>query len=197
MIEIWKDIANYEGVYQVSNLGNIRSVDRSILCKNGRKKILKGKTLINQKYTNGYLFVCLSKNGVVTQRIVHRLVALAFLGVPEVKMDVNHINEIKTDNTLTNLEWVTHKSNINYGTAIKRRVENSNFKGENNPMFGKTGSNNTRSKPIIQKSLDGKFIKEFDSIASVNRELGFNNSTISGAAKGRYKTAFGYKWSYK
>lgn len=103
-MEIWKDITSYEGLYQVSNLGNIKRISGSAMC-------LKDRVLIIKTKPNGYCFVCLSKNNSLKYPHIHRLVAIAFIANPENKSQVNHINGIKKDNRLENLEWVTPSEN--------------------------------------------------------------------------------------
>jgi hypothetical protein len=195
MKENWKSVVGYENLYQVSDLGDIRSIDRVVIQKDGKTNNLKGKLLKQQKGTNGYLFVCLSKNGVVKPLSVHRIVAIAFVGEAQ-NMQVNHINEVKTDNRAINLEWVTRTQNANHGTAIQRRVKSANFKGENNPMFGIKGADNKLSKPINQYDLNGVFIEKFDSAKTIERRFGYNSSSIAGVAKGRCKQAYEFIWKY-
>jgi hypothetical protein len=105
-MEIWKDVLGYEGLYQVSNLGNVKRIA-------GSKSInSKEKTLTPIKLKKGYLRVALTKNNVGKRKLVHVLVLEAFVGKPDFdKAQVNHINGIKTDNTLTNLEWCTQSEN--------------------------------------------------------------------------------------
>ena len=104
-MEEWRMVVGYEGLYEVSNFGNVRS----------KRKILK------QTNYNGYQCVCLSKESNRKIHKVHRLVAIAFIPNEENKREVNHIDEDKTNNHVSNLEWVTPKENINHGTCIKRR----------------------------------------------------------------------------
>ena len=107
MKEIWKDIKGYEGIYQVSNFGRIKS--------SYTKRILKGG-----KNKAGYLLVGLYKQGVLSRKSIHRLVAEAFIPNPDNKPEVNHIDENKTNNMVSNLEWMTAKENINHGTRNER-----------------------------------------------------------------------------
>ena len=109
MKEIWKDIKNYEGLYQISNLGRVKSLWY------GREKIL-----IPVKLKNGYLRVILCKNGILKTYYVHRLVAEAFLDNPNNLPQVNHKDENKQNNNVENLEWCTNEYNINYGTRTER-----------------------------------------------------------------------------
>lgn len=196
-MEVWKKIKGFEKLYEVSNLGRVRRLDTIVVDKNNMKKHIKGKILNSQQYSNGYLFYCLSKNGLRKGFLAHRLVALAFIKNPENKKEVNHINEDKTDNRVKNLQWMTHKENINHGTAIERRVKNSNFKGKNNPMYGRKGSLNSRSKPVQQFTLNNVLVKEYSSLACVGRETGFNKCAIRANINGRTSQSAGYKWKYK
>jgi hypothetical protein len=110
--EIWKDIPGYEGLYQVSNLGNVKSCSR--IRKGGRYNCVrtyKEKQLKNIKNPYGYIYVQLYGENHTKKYFTHRLVALAFVLNPEKKPSVNHINGIKHDNRVENLEWVTHSEN--------------------------------------------------------------------------------------
>ena len=173
--EEWKDIKGFEGLYRVSNLGQVKSLERMDARGN---RLLKEKILkpgINQY---GYYLVCLHKQSTQKNYYIHRLVFEAFNGqIPE-NMQVNHINEIKADNRLSNLNLMTRKENINFGTGIERRAK-------------------SKSKPVLQFDLNDNLIKEFPSLMQVYRELGFSFQYISACCKGKYKTAYGYKWKYK
>lgn len=174
-IEIWKDIPEYEGLYQASNMGRIKSLKRPYRVK---EKILKPAII-----RNGYYIVSLCKNLKVKHYMVHRLVWEAFNGqIPE-NMQVNHLNEIKTDNRLENLNLMTAKENLNWGTRNER--------------MAKKHINGKKSKPVLQFDLNGNFIKEYPSAYQVERDNGFNHSYISACCNGKYKTAYGHKWKYK
>ena len=168
--EVWRDIPNYEGLYQASNLGRVKSLKRPYGLK---EKILKPG--INQY---GYYLISLYKNSIQKFYLVHRLVWEAFNGqIPE-GYEVNHINEVKTDNRLSNLNLMTHKENINWGTGIERCTKK-------------------RSKAVLQFTLDNILVKEFPSINQAERETGFSHGNIVNCCKGRYKQAYGYIWKYK
>lgn len=171
MMEIWKDIERYEGLYQISNWGRVKSL------KYGKERILK--PLKNDK---GYLSVRLCKNSQRKMYKIHRLVAEAFIPNPYNLPMVNHKNEIKTDNRVENLEWCTNDYNIHYGTAIQRKTEKQ--------------INGKRSKPVYQYTIDGEFIAEYPSTAEVKRQLGYSRSHISECCLGKLKTSYGYKWKY-
>lgn len=107
MEEIWKDILGYEGIYQVSNLGRIRSVDRVVLYSSGKKVFMRGNNLKLRYNNSGYLYVVLSKNQTKSFFLVHRLVANAFISNISNKSEIDHINAVRDDNRVCNLRWVT------------------------------------------------------------------------------------------
>lgn len=176
MNEFWRQVVGYEGLYEVSNFGKVRSLDRYVKHPRGDLR-LKGRILKQQIDHNGYLFVSLSKNGKVKMFRIHRLVAQAFIPNPDNLPMVNHKDENPLNNQVFNLEWCTAKYNINYGTGIERMTEK-------------------RSKPVIQYSLDGTFVREWSSMAEAGRN-GFILANISACCQGKNKTHKGYKWEYK
>lgn len=117
--EIWKDVEGYEGLYQVSNMGNVRSLER----QTSRGQNRKGKFLTKTISDNGYPKVSLSKDGKATRFFVHRLVAISFIPNPEHKREVNHINGIKTDNRVCNLEWVSSRENKLHAFETRLRTQ--------------------------------------------------------------------------
>lgn len=119
MKEVWKNIPNYENLYQVSNFGNVRSLNH--IRKNGTNKYLQKGRILKPQKTSNYLFVRLSKNGESKQYLVHRLVAEVFILNEFNYKEVNHKDENKYNNNVSNLEWCSHKYNINYGSGNKRR----------------------------------------------------------------------------
>ena len=178
--EIWKDILNYEGLYQVSNLGRVKSLERfDALGHRLKEKILKPG--INQY---GYYQVALCKQSVQKHYMVHRLVWSAFnSSIPE-GLQVNHINEIKSDNRLENLNLMTCKENCNWGSRNERRIERQKNRKD-------------LSKAVLQFTLDDILVKEYPSIRQAERETGFNQAHIVTCCKGKYKQMKGFKWQYK
>lgn len=165
MNEIWKDIDGYEGLYQVSNLGRV-------------KRVNTGRVLKGVKDRKGYLIVNLCKNGSQSTKKIHRLVAQAFISNPESKPQVNHIDENKTNNMVSNLEWMTSTENNNHGTRNKR-------------------SSKTKSIPIIATNLTTGESTEFYGSSECARQLDLNNGNIAHVLKGRYNHTGGYTFKYK
>ena len=130
-MEVWKDIKDYEGLYKISNLGNIESLDKNKIIKSSNqfkqfiaKRIYKGKRISQVLNKNGYYQVALYKNGKSCNKLVHRLVAHEFLDNVENKPTVNHINGIKTDNRVENLEWATYKEQTIHCIKVLKQKKN-------------------------------------------------------------------------
>lgn len=132
-----------------------------------------GRVLKGQKNSSGYMQVCLCKNGKQKTFKVHRLVAEAFIPNPDNLLEINHRDEDKTNNTVENLEWCTRKYNNNYGTRIKRV-----------------------SKQVLQLRKDGSLVRVWPSTNEIQRQLHFDSGFISACCRGKYHTAYGYKWCY-
>ena len=186
MEEIWKTIEDYPN-YMVSNMGRVKRLSTGYYRRT--EKILNP-----QIQSNGYLHINLSQKGKTKCFLVHRLIAQVFIPNPNNLPQVNHINENKTDNRVENLEWCDRKYNINYGNGISKRVKTN----KENGTYKKIGEINSkiRSKSILQFSKDNSFIRKWDSIIDVQRELGYDNRQICSCLKNRQKTAKGFKWVY-
>lgn len=123
-MEIWKKVKGYEGLYEISNKGRIRSCDHYVLFGKNRR-ISKGKILVQNTAGSNYNHIKLSKNNIVKRKYIHRLVAEAFIPNPENKLEINHINENTRDNRVDNLEWATRQENINHSNI---GIKNRNYK---------------------------------------------------------------------
>lgn len=176
--EIWKDIKGYEGLYQVSNLGNIKSLDRNI-----NNHFVLGKQLKSYSGTSGYLFVRLSKNNKYKNFIIHRIVAETFIENPNNYNYVNHKDEDKINNNVCNLEWCSQKYNCNYGNRNKK--------------ISQKNTNGKCSKRVEQYIKDGTYIRTWISLKQIQRELNYNIGNIGQVCLGNRITANGYRWKYE
>jgi hypothetical protein len=181
-MEIWKDIVGYEGLYQVSDMGRVRSLDR-IVNGNGGSQLKKGKTLKQDVNMNGYSLVRLCKYGVAIGVSVHRLVALAFLPNDNTSLQVNHKDEVKANNNLDNLEWCTASYNTNYGSR-------------NDIVARKLTNHPLKCKRVLQFDINMNLIKEYESTRECERQ-GFHQSSVQRCCVGKQKTHIGYLWKYK
>ena len=179
--ETWKGVVGYEGLYEVSNKGNVYSVERMDAL--GREQ---GGLVLKPKYNNrGYLMVSLYKNGKLKNRTVHRIVAEAFIPNPKGFLEINHKDENKSNNEIFNLEWCTREHNVKYGTSIERI-----------------------SKKVRAVNIGTGEVVTFNSTQDAGRK-GYSASGVSRACRGTYKTDTGklvggdgrtykgYKWSYE
>ena len=178
--EVWRPVKGYEGIYEVSNIGKVKSCERIVIRSNGRKinfpeKIMKPS--INHK---GYEVIDLRKNGKRECGFVHRLVGKAFIENPNNKKQINHKNGIKTDNDVRNLEWVTNQENMIH--AYKNGLKDNKKASE------------SRKRKIDQLTLEGDFIKSYNSINDATKYT--NAKNISGVCRGVRNKSGGFKWRY-
>lgn len=168
MVEEWRDVVGYEGLYQVSNLGHVKSLYSN--------KMLKSVRLIT-----GYLTVCLHKNGKQKNHHIHRLVAEAFLPNPNKLPVVMHLDDNKTNNIASNLKWATHSENHTHNGLSFR--------------IGKKAGK-TKSKPVIGINVNNPNDILILPSAAAARKYGFNQGNISNCCNGRngQKTHKGYRW---
>ena len=177
MIEEFRPVIGYEGLYEVSSTGRIKSCERLVRTKNGYNKI-KEKFIVQKDDTHGYLCVNLWKNNKLTHFKVHRLVASAFIPNPNNLRDVNHIDEDKYNNNINNLEWSSHKDNLNYGSRNER-------------------ANNTRSKEVSQyDKVTNELLATYKNAYIADGITGINESSISACCRNIRNSAGGYIWRF-
>lgn len=188
--ETWIDVVDYEGIYQVNGIGDVKSLNYN---HTGKEKILKPRL-----EKNGYLRYTLCKNGKKEQLLAHRVVYEAFYEKIAAGMDIDHIDTNRQNNSIENLRSVTRKQNCN-NPITKERVFEANKRKTQDQEWRKNVTEAARksfSKPIIQLTKEGNFVKEWSSAAEVERELGFHHSNISACCAGKIKSAYGFCWMH-
>lgn len=175
--EKWKPVVGYEGFYEVSNLGRIRSLDRSFIDRDGHERHYKGKIMALCDAGKGYRNVQLQAKGKRSTPRVCRVVATAWIPNPNNLPQVNHKDEDKTNDSADNLEWCTAIYNTRYGTGIERRAAQI-------------------SKRVKQYDLNGNFIAEWPSATAAAKELGIDQPHIIRCCRGKLRKTGGYVWKY-
>ena len=198
MKEIWKDVIGYEGLYQVSNLGRVKSLDR--FCIDGRKRC--GQIMKQVIRNGGYFSVGLRKGKGQKAYLVHRLVAEAFIPNTDNKPCVDHINTIRTDNRVCNLRWCTYKENCNNSKTLKHLSDS--VKGEKNGMYGRHLTEEQKEhlrllkqKKVLMYDKEMNFIREYNSSDDVAKELNVTSSAIRKCCCGVLFTVKNYHFKYK
>lgn len=182
MEEIWKDIINYEGIYQVSNLGRVkRLIFKNNHCVMPKEKILK--PLKHGKTDNEYLMVSLSKNSKEKQYYIHRLVAEAFIPKVKNKNQINHKNGIKNDNRIENIEWCNNSENQRHALKMGLKIPAKGLK-----------CGNVRA--VRQYTKSGSFIKQWDYLTQASRTLNISLPNIIRNCQNQIPSAGGYVWKY-
>lgn len=179
MKEIWKDIKGFEGIYQVSNLGNVKSLNY----RNTKEE----KMLTPKKNNSGYLWLELTNNKKKSCLLIHRIVALEFIPNLNNLPIVNHKDENPMNNCVDNLEWCTALQNVRYSIDLHPERTRGR-KGTRRP--------HKYTQNVIQKTLDGKIVKEYDCTADVAIDNKFNQWSIIQCCTGKRNTAYGYKWEF-
>lgn len=174
--ETWKPIKGFEGFYEVSDLGNVRSLNW--------RNIGEVRNLFLKPHSRGYLQVELKKNGTRKMFLVHRLVASHFIENPNGNLEVNHINENKQDNRVENLEWCAHSYNVKY--SMDRHPQTRAFCSRKLKCTNK----------IVQLTLSGEIVKIWDTPISIKHSLGFSDWSIKQCCRGERRQAYGYKWQF-
>ncbi len=186
MQEEFKSIENYPG-YEISNLGRVKSVSRYVTTKCNAKRFVKERVLKQRKDKDGYYIVML-RNNIVK---IHRAISIAFIPNPINKPQINHKNGIKSDNSITNLEWCTASENTIHSIHVL-----GNTPDRSGIKYVK-GKENKFSKPLLQYTNDGKFINEFSCQREAAEFTGLTQGGISMAVNNKRATSGGYKWKYK
>ena len=186
-MEVWKDIPEYNGLYQVSNLGNVKRKQKTYFCgtNNGTKRVLEERLIVGEQ-VKGYRRVALWDNKKYKRVFVHRLVAQAFIPNPENKPQIDHIDGNPLNNKVDNLRWATAKENMNNPISIKRK----SIAAKGNHMTGRFGALHHNSKKV--KCVETGTV--YGGIAEAGRQTGIKH--ISNVCCGARKTAGGYHWQY-
>lgn len=188
--EIWKDIKGYEGLYKISNNGRIRRYNNS---SKKYKRIPPFHYIKNHIDKNGYYRVILSKNNEVKNYLLHRLIAETFISNPKNLPEVNHKDEIKTNNNIDNLEWCTKSYNCSYGTRTKRIAEKMKIINKGKHYSIKTEfKKGQNAKKIINITTN----KVYNSMQEAMNDTKIPISNLCNCCKGKLKTAGGFIWRY-
>lgn len=182
--ELWLPVKGYEGIYEVSNYGNVVSLNYR---QTGERHTLRIKT-----GKDGYLRVTLCKKCICRSFLVHRLVAEAFIPNPGNKPFVDHIDTDRKNNCVLNLKWCNRKENANNPITLKRMGDNLR---NLNRIYREQISKKRKIK-VAQYTLDGKLVKVWDSAKDAEKSMSISNSDICNCCKENRKTAGGYIWKY-
>ena len=195
---VWKDVVGYEGLYQVNNIGEVRSVDRLVNCCGGERTV--GARVLKQSRVHyGYPAVRLCRNNICKTFLVHRLVAEAFIPNPNKLPCINHKDANPKNNCIDNLEWCTHKYNSNYPICKERQHNAMLHRYEEDPDFLEQCKqrldkfHKLRCKKVCQIDLRGNLIKIWDSTAST-LSGGFIPNDVGQCANGKRKTHRKFVW---
>lgn len=195
--EIWKPILGFEGMYEISNLGHVKSLARMVPTgnKGGFRKI-EGRILPQRINRSGYYTVNLNKHSITKCKFVHRLIAEAFIPNPENKPFIDHINTVRTDNRIENIKWATAKENSNNELTKKRVNISTHTKEVTRKKLDTLKKNGRYNAPhgVDQYTLDGKYIASYESYKEAHRKTGVRTSSISEYCRGLRLKAGNYVW---
>lgn len=193
--EIWKEIEEYEGYYEVSNLGRVKSVDRYVM-QGDHPFHVKGKILKQHINDQGYPIVILTKKGKSKWTRVHRLVAKAFIPNPDNLPEVDHINTDKKDYRIENLRWVSHRQNMNNEISKKKNKELCNLPHviKKRLMTAKQKRGKTAPKTVYKYTLSGDYVCSYFSIPDAAKAHNVTKGAISAAIKGENYNCGGFQW---
>ena len=184
-MELWKDIQGYDGLFQISNLGNVKRKQKTYFCGNNTKRVLEERLIIGEQ-VKGYRRVALWNNKKYKRVFVHRLVAQAFIPNPDDKPEIDHIDGNPLNNKVDNLRWCNHTENLNNPITLKRK----SIAAKGNHMAGRFGALHHNSKKV--KCIETNSV--YGGIAEAERQTGIGH--ISMVCRGARKTAGGYHWQY-
>lgn len=199
MKEIWKDlifeengiIHDYSGIYEISNMGNIKRLEK--INKDKRSKKTIKEHFVTGTNNNGYLLVSLCKNGRKERKLAHRLVAMVFIPNTDNKPQINHKNGKRNDNRVENLEWCTQLENNKHAWETGL-IDKEKMKKLGKKYIELNCRNN--KKPVCQLTKEGRIINKFKSIIEAEKQTGISNKHISSVCKNKRKTTGGYVWRY-
>lgn len=193
LLECWKPIKGYEGLYEVSCIGNVKRLESIVIVRKPNKITTRTypEKMLKQNPSNGYKIVSLSKDGIAKNVLVHRLVAEAFIPNPNKYSCVNHKDETRDNNNINNLEWCTSQYNLIYGTCVERRSKTHT---------GKKHKSFTQPKlwiPVEQYDLQGNFIRSYNSLTEASKISGVDVRYIHAVCSGKYNKSHGFVFKYK
>lgn len=181
-MEVWRDILGYEGIYQVSNLARVKRLCSYVNSRIGKR--LVRERILREDNSKEYKTVSLSKLNKKTTVSIHRITAVAFIPNPENKPCINHKNGIKTDNSISNLEWCTVSENTLHASRVL------------GIKFNSSGKDDSQSKAVYQISENGFVLARFGSISEAVRMTGTPKSTISRNVNRKNQSGNSYGWSF-
>lgn len=188
----YRDIPGFEGIYSISESGQVKSIERVVTHSYCGSKRIPEKIRKQAIDKDGYPVLKLSKNGIKHHFGIHRLVALTWIPNPNNFSDVNHLDGVKTNSHKDNLEWTTVSGNAIH--AYKHGLRKSPWTG-NGSMKGRFGAAHNQAKAVIQLTMEGEFIKRYDHIRAAKKD-GFQPTHIGACCKGKANHHRNFKWQY-